>query len=182
MISDIYNDLDLIKINIILFLAILGFFIFNWPKGLIFIGDGGAYLFGSIIGWMCILLTQKHPNIPFFYILCFICYPISEVIITFFRRILKTKNPMMPDDYHMHSMLYKLVNKKKMEKNFIHKFGIDSNSLTSIIIISFNLILGFIIYYGMPIILANEISHYIFLIEFLIFIIIFLLLKKYSPS
>ncbi len=36
--------------------AILGFFIWNFPTGLIFLGDGGAYFLGFLVAELSILL------------------------------------------------------------------------------------------------------------------------------
>ena len=43
--------------------AIAGFFIWNYPKGLIFLGDGGSYLIGFWIATLCVLLISRHEEI-----------------------------------------------------------------------------------------------------------------------
>lgn len=42
--------------------AALGFFVWNYPRGLVFLGDGGAYLLGCIVAELGILLTARHPG------------------------------------------------------------------------------------------------------------------------
>ena len=52
---------------LVMAVSILGFFFWNFPRGLIFLGDGGAYLIGFWIGTTTIMLVSRHPNIsPWF--------------------------------------------------------------------------------------------------------------------
>ncbi|PAF49058.1 hypothetical protein BKH43_07270 [Helicobacter sp. 13S00401-1] len=44
--------------SVLLFGAVLGFFVLNFPKGKIFLGDGGAYFLGFMLGFMLVSLTQ----------------------------------------------------------------------------------------------------------------------------
>ena len=47
--------------------ATAGFLLLNYPRGLIFAGDGGAYLWGLVIAVASIMLVQRHPQIsPWF--------------------------------------------------------------------------------------------------------------------
>lgn len=50
-------------LSLIAISAILGFFVLNFPKGRIFLGDGGAYLLGFLIAFLLIILTQDSANI-----------------------------------------------------------------------------------------------------------------------
>jgi len=38
--------------------ATLGFFVWNYPRGLVFLGDGGAYVLGCIVAELGILLSR----------------------------------------------------------------------------------------------------------------------------
>lgn len=42
--------------------ATLGFFIWNFPAGLIFLGDGGAYFLGFWFAELSILLLVRNPD------------------------------------------------------------------------------------------------------------------------
>ncbi len=47
--------------------AILGFFVWNFPAGLIFLGDGGAYLLGFLFGELGVLLVARNASVsPWF--------------------------------------------------------------------------------------------------------------------
>lgn len=90
--------------------ATLGFLAFNYPRGLIFLGDGGAYLVGFWVAELSVLLTMRHPEISKWFplVLCF--YPIFETLFTIYRRVIIHKtHPGMPDASHLHQMIYKRV-------------------------------------------------------------------------
>ena len=43
--------------------ALLGFFVLNYPGGLVFLGDGGAYFIGFYVAEVAILLLHRTPGI-----------------------------------------------------------------------------------------------------------------------
>ena len=90
--------------------AILGFFIWNYPRGLIFLGDGGAYLIGFWIGALSILLVARHPTISPWFALLINAYPILETLFTIYRRkIHQGKSPGEPDGIHFHTLIYRRI-------------------------------------------------------------------------
>nr|WP_274381752.1 hypothetical protein [Massilia cavernae] len=42
--------------------ATAGFLIWNYPVGLIFLGDGGAYFIGFMLGELALLLVMRNPR------------------------------------------------------------------------------------------------------------------------
>lgn len=90
--------------------AIIGFFIWNYPRGLIFLGDGGAYLIGFWIGALTIMLITRHPQISPWFALLVNGYPILETLFTIYRRkIHQGKSPGQPDGIHFHTLIYRRV-------------------------------------------------------------------------
>jgi UDP-N-acetylmuramyl pentapeptide phosphotransferase/UDP-N-acetylglucosamine-1-phosphate transferase len=90
--------------------AIAGFFIWNYPRGLIFLGDGGSYLIGFWIATLSILLVSRHQEISPWFALMVNGYPIFETLFTIYRRkIHRGKNPGMPDAIHFHTLLFRRV-------------------------------------------------------------------------
>ena len=88
--------------------AILGFFVWNYPRGLIFLGDGGAYLIGFWIAVLSILIVLRHDEISSWVALLINGYPIIETLFTIYRRwIHQGKNPGHPDGIHFHSLIYR---------------------------------------------------------------------------
>ena len=105
------NDIKLFTFILILFSAILGFFIFNYPFGKIFLGDGGAYFLGFIMAFLSILLANRHYEVISWYPLLSLSYPVIETIITIIRRIYKRRVKNIPffqsERLHLHSLLFK---------------------------------------------------------------------------
>ena len=91
--------------------AVLGFFIWNFPAGLIFLGDGGAYFLGFFVAELSILLLVRNPGAvsPLFPLLICI-YPVFETVFSIYRRrFLRAVPPSMPDGIHLHSLIYRRV-------------------------------------------------------------------------
>jgi UDP-N-acetylmuramyl pentapeptide phosphotransferase/UDP-N-acetylglucosamine-1-phosphate transferase len=90
--------------------ALLGFLVWNYPRGLIFLGDGGAYLVGFWIAELSVLLTARHPEVSKWFPLLLCIYPIFETLFTIYRRvILKRVHPGMPDALHLHQLVYRRI-------------------------------------------------------------------------
>lgn len=104
------NDIELVYLALILLGSIAGFFIWNYPKGLIFLGDGGAYLIGFAIAALSILLVHRNPSVSPWFALLVNAYPIFETLFTIWRRTVhQGKNPGLPDGAHFHSLIYRRV-------------------------------------------------------------------------
>jgi UDP-N-acetylmuramyl pentapeptide phosphotransferase/UDP-N-acetylglucosamine-1-phosphate transferase len=88
--------------------ALAGFLLWNYPRGLLFLGDGGAYLLGFWIAELSILLVTRNPQVSKWFpvLICF--YPIFETLFTIYRRVvLKKVSPGSPDAAHLHQMIFR---------------------------------------------------------------------------
>lgn len=90
--------------------AILGFFFWNFPHGLVFLGDGGAYFLGFWVAETAILLIHRNAAVsPLFPLLACI-YPIFETLFSIYRRVVVRARPAgMPDGIHLHSLVYRRI-------------------------------------------------------------------------
>ena len=90
--------------------AVLGFFVWNFPAGLIFLGDGGAYFLGFYVAELAILLLHRNPSVsPMFPVLACI-YPLFETAFSIYRRVMLRKlSAGMPDGIHLHSLIYRRI-------------------------------------------------------------------------
>lgn len=89
--------------------AVLGFFLWNFPAGLVFLGDGGAYFLGFFLAELLLLLLHRNPAevSPIFALLVCV-YPIMETLFSMYRRmLLRSGSPSMPDGLHLHSLVYR---------------------------------------------------------------------------
>lgn len=104
------QDFEIMIAAIAMIGAILGFLILNYPRGLIFLGDGGAYLIGFWVAELSVMLTARHPEVSKWFPLLLCCYPIFETLFTIYRRVvIHRTHPGMPDAAHLHQMIYKRV-------------------------------------------------------------------------
>ena len=90
--------------------AVLGFFVWNFPSGLIFLGDGGAYFLGFYVAEVAILLLHRNPTVsPMFPLLACI-YPVFETVFSIYRRVMLRGQPAgAPDCIHLHSLIYRRI-------------------------------------------------------------------------
>ena len=90
--------------------AVMGFFIWNFPAGLIFLGDGGAYFLGFLVAELSILLLVRNPGVSPIFPLLVCIYPVFETVFSIYRRrVLRAVPPSMPDGIHLHSLIYRRV-------------------------------------------------------------------------
>lgn len=104
------GDATIISASLVMAVAILGFFIWNYPQGLIFLGDGGAYLIGFWIGTLSVALCYRHPEVSPWFALLINGYPIIETLFSIYRRkIHQGKSPGQPDGIHFHTLIYRRI-------------------------------------------------------------------------
>lgn len=90
--------------------AVLGFFVWNFPAGLIFLGDGGAYFLGFYVAELSILLIARHSQVSPLFALMVCIYPVFETVFSIYRRrFLRASPPGLPDGIHLHSLVYRRV-------------------------------------------------------------------------
>lgn len=101
------NDSTLIFLSVATIAAILGFFMWNYPKAHIFLGDGGAYFIGFTIGVLSILLVVRNTAVSPWFAALINIYPIFETIFSIWRKkFIKKMSPGMPDGVHLHMLIY----------------------------------------------------------------------------
>ena len=89
--------------------ALLGFLLWNWPRGLIFLGDGGAYFIGYLVAVLSFLLVARHRGVvsPWYPFLLFI-YPVFETLFSIWRRkVVRGASPGLPDGLHLHQLVFR---------------------------------------------------------------------------
>lgn len=128
VISIMLNDQTMTYISLICMASILGFLLFNFPFGKIFLGDGGAYSLGFMLAILSIMIVKRHEDVsPWFALVCLI-YPVWEVIFSFSRRmVIHRLSPLHPDSKHVHQFIFRNITRQ-------------NNPLTSLVIFPFILL------------------------------------------
>lgn len=107
-VSFMVGDLLLLRINVVMAGAIIGFLIWNYPRGLIFAGDGGAYFMGFVIASVSVLLVNRQPEVSPWFPFLLVMYPVWETLFSIYRRkFLKGSKVGIPDAMHLHQLIYK---------------------------------------------------------------------------
>jgi len=104
------GDMFVLIASLIVAGAAAGFLIWNYPVGLIFLGDGGAYFIGFLLGELALLLVMRNPEVSTWYAALLLIYPAFETIFSAYRRMfVRGKSPAMPDGIHLHSLIFRRV-------------------------------------------------------------------------
>jgi UDP-N-acetylmuramyl pentapeptide phosphotransferase/UDP-N-acetylglucosamine-1-phosphate transferase len=88
--------------------AVAGFFVWNFPAGLVFLGDGGAYFLGFYLAELAILLLHRNPDVSPMFPLLLCLYPVFETLFSVYRKkLLRGMSPGVPDGVHLHMLVFK---------------------------------------------------------------------------
>lgn len=112
--------------------AILGFLVWNFPRGLIFMGDSGAYLLGFLFAELAILLVVRNPGISSWCPLLLMALPIWETLFSMARRVRHGFSSLgLPDALHLHHLIYRRL-VKRFGPSKSPDVRLKRNSLTSV--------------------------------------------------
>lgn len=113
--------------------ALLGFIVFNWPFGRIFLGDAGAYGIGHILVWLSILLAVRVPDATVMGLSLMFFWPAADTLLAIYRRRRLGKPVDAPDRMHFHQFTYRLLT--QFGGNRLSAKAV--NSLTGLVILPF---------------------------------------------
>ena len=103
------GDRQMMAVSLALAGATVGFLVWNYPRGLLFAGDGGAYLWGTVVALISITLVQRHALVsPWFPVLLLI-YPVWETMFSIFRKATRGVSPGVADALHFHQLIYRRI-------------------------------------------------------------------------
>ena len=107
-IASLVGDHHLVLSSVSIAGAIIGFLLLNYPRGLIFLGDGGAYLVGFLIAELTVVLIHRNSEVSPWFALTMLSYPIVETMFSIYRKkVLRKQSPGEPDGLHFHMLVYK---------------------------------------------------------------------------
>ena len=91
---------------LILMGATLGFLVWNFPRGVIFAGDGGAYFLGFAIATLAVLLVHRNSEVSPWFALLVLWYPVWETVFSMYRRRIRGRSTADADGLHLHTLVY----------------------------------------------------------------------------
>ncbi|MBL8330539.1 MAG: glycosyltransferase family 4 protein [Rubrivivax sp.] len=104
----VLGDTPIMMVCCALAAAVLGFMFLNFPRGLIFLGDGGAYFLGFVLALIWVVMVARHPGeISPWFIMAVAFHPTMETIFSIVRRKLRRhpRPATAPDRLHLHTLL-----------------------------------------------------------------------------
>jgi UDP-GlcNAc:undecaprenyl-phosphate/decaprenyl-phosphate GlcNAc-1-phosphate transferase len=89
--------------------ASAGFLVWNYPRGLIFAGDGGAYLWGISISILSVMLVMRHAQVSAWFPILLLVYPVWETMFSIYRKTVRGQSPGVADALHFHQLIYRRI-------------------------------------------------------------------------
>jgi UDP-GlcNAc:undecaprenyl-phosphate/decaprenyl-phosphate GlcNAc-1-phosphate transferase len=108
-VSLLVGDRQLAGIAVVLAGSTAGFLLWNYPRGLIFAGDGGAYLWGAVIAVTSVLLVQRHEQVSPWFPMLLLVYPVWETLFSIYRKLARGQSPGVADALHFHQLIYRRI-------------------------------------------------------------------------
>ncbi len=110
--------------------AMLGFLVFNFPLGKIFLGDAGAYGIGHVLAWLAFLILNFIPDLTPWALLLIFFWPIADTMLAIFRRRIAGRPADQPDRLHFHQLVMRALEISVLGRNARH----ISNPMTTVIL------------------------------------------------
>jgi UDP-N-acetylmuramyl pentapeptide phosphotransferase/UDP-N-acetylglucosamine-1-phosphate transferase len=89
--------------------GILGFLLLNYPFGLIFLGDAGAYSIGFVLSWFGISILLNVPDASAWAILLTLFWPVADTLLAILRRVQRNAPSFQPDRLHVHQLVMRCL-------------------------------------------------------------------------
>lgn len=109
MIAAAADYTSMVYLCMILAASVTGFFLLNFPFGMIFLGDAGAYTLGFILSWFGIFILLNVPEASPWAILLTLFWPVADTILAIYRRVRRTAPAMSPDRLHVHQVVMRAL-------------------------------------------------------------------------
>lgn len=115
IIAFLAEDYDLTLAAIVIAAVLSGFLLVNFPFGHVFLGDGGAYLAGLLLGALAVMLAARNPGVSAWTVAVILAYPIMETLFSIARKTVRSGHgPSQPDTMHLHMLVH---------RGFVRKFA-----------------------------------------------------------
>lgn len=86
-----------------------GFLVWNYPRGMLFAGDGGAYVWGVVIALASLSLVQRNADVSPWFPMLLLIYPVWETVFSIYRKAARGISPGVADALHFHQLIYRRI-------------------------------------------------------------------------
>lgn len=120
------GDTSVAQVAILLAASVAGFLVWNYPRGMLFLGDGGSYFLGFLVAELAVLLVHRNSEVSPWFALAALAYPVCETLFSTFRRRMHGQAAMEADGLHLHTLVYKRLVRRD------GKGGMGQNALATV--------------------------------------------------
>jgi UDP-N-acetylmuramyl pentapeptide phosphotransferase/UDP-N-acetylglucosamine-1-phosphate transferase len=107
IVAAVVGDEFVLRAASVLGASVAGFLAVNYPRGRIFLGDGGAYLVGLVLAVLSVLVVQRNSGVSPWFPLVLLAYPIWETLFSMYRRKARGHSSVRADALHLHTLVYR---------------------------------------------------------------------------
>jgi UDP-N-acetylmuramyl pentapeptide phosphotransferase/UDP-N-acetylglucosamine-1-phosphate transferase len=108
-IAHLSGQAQLASISFMLIAALMGFLVFNFPWGKIFLGDAGAYSLGHALAWFSVILMFRVADLTPWAIILIFFWPLADTFFAIYRRRRSGHPTDQPDRLHFHQLVMRLL-------------------------------------------------------------------------
>ena len=107
------GDHELVLLVSVVASVLSGFLVVNFPRGHLFLGDGGAYFAGLLLGSVAVMLPMRNSDVSPWISIVILAYPVLETLHAIARKSIRHGHHFSrPDRLHLHMLLYRKVARK----------------------------------------------------------------------
>lgn len=126
------DDTVMAGLSLVTIALLVGFLVLNFPFGLLFLGDAGAYLVGFLLASMAVALQARNSDVLPLTTLLVLAYPVTETLASIWRRLWRKGAKVgAPDRLHLHSLVH-----RDLARRLARRLGLPSfrNAATSVVL------------------------------------------------
>lgn len=116
-IADASGQPQLASISFVLIAALMGFLVFNFPWGKIFLGDAGAYSLGHALAWLAVILMFRSPELSPWAVVLVFFWPLADTFFAIYRRRRSGRPTDQPDRLHFHQLVMRALEIKLLGRH-----------------------------------------------------------------
>ncbi len=99
----------MVSLTLMFAAVLIGFFVWNFPFGRIFLGDAGAYTIGFLLSWFAVLILVNAPAVSPWALLLTVFWPVADTALAIWRRAGRRASTTMPDRLHVHQLVMRAL-------------------------------------------------------------------------
>ena len=126
------------ELSLVVGAGVVGFLLWNFPHGKIFLGDAGAYTLGFVLSWFGIaILLSNADATPWAMLLSFL-WPVADLLLAIRRRSRRGTAAMAADRMHFHQVVMRLLQRHILPDHLRGR----ANALTTAVLAPFVILPG----------------------------------------